>query len=302
MKVELFGLRLPEVRPGDDLAKILVDCCESEANGIRDGDIIVVTSKVVSKAYGLLIQIENVKPGVKALEISRKTGINPRIVQAMLDNSDEILFAIPFKRFVEKGLIQIEYLAKNRERAYQALRSIPYLLVVRRKGQIYSDAGLDLSNHPEGIASIPPADPDEYARELRSRIKELTGKDVAVIISDTEGMPFLGSLDIARGSSGIQVISRKFGEPDRFGKPKFGGVDHIANELACASALLMGQTSEGIPAVLVRGLKYVKSEEGISSYLLNPEILRIIVKEIVKQTVRIIGVRHILKRILQMII
>ncbi|RLG98565.1 F420-dependent oxidoreductase [Candidatus Bathyarchaeota archaeon] len=295
MKVEMFGLSLPEVKPGDDLARILVDSCVKEAGGIRDGDILVVTSKIVSKAHGLLIKVGEVKPGVKALKIAKKTGMDPKMVQAVLDNSDEILFAVPFMKLVEKGLINIECVAQDKERAYQAVRKIPCLLIVRRGGQIYSDAGLDFSNHPEGIASIPPEDPDEYAKELREEIRGITGKEVAVIISDTEVAPFVGSLDLARGASGIEVVSRKFGELDRYGKPKFGGVDHVANELACASALLMGQTSEGIPAVLIRGLKYVKSEEGISSYSLSSKTVRAIIKEIIKQTIRITGIKSILR-------
>ena len=301
MKVELLGLRLPEIRPGDDLAGIIVDYCEREIGGIKDYDIIVVTSKIVSKANNLLVRFNDVKPSGEAVRISEKTGVDPRVVQIILDNSDGILLTIPFQRLVEKGIIKIEKAAKDYERAYQAIKKAPTLFIVSRGGQIYSDAGLDFSNHPEGVASIPPENPDEYARKLRERIKEMTGKEVAVIISDTEGSSFIGSLDLARGSSGITVISKRFGEPDRYGKPKFGGVDHIANELACASALLMGQTAEGIPAVIVRGLKYERSEEGVSSHLLDPGTVKAIIKEIVKQTVKVVGMKRLIKFIFSII-
>jgi len=73
---------------------------------------------------------------------------------------------------------------------------------------MYSDAGLDFSNHPKGIASIPPADPDKYAKDLREKIKGITGKEIAVIISDIKGAPIIGSLDLARGASSIEVVSR----------------------------------------------------------------------------------------------
>ena len=301
MKIEMFGLSLPEVKPGDDLARIIVGAAEREAGGIMEDDIIVVTSKIVSKAYGFLINIDEVKPGSRALEIAEKTGMDPRMVQAVLDNSDKILFAVPFRRLVEKGIIEIERIACDMKHAYEAISRVPCLLVVRRGGQIYSDAGLDFSNHPEGTASIPPQNPDEYARKIRGEIGKITGKEVSVIISDTEGAPFVGSLDLARGSSGIEVVSKKFGEADRYGKPKFGGVDHIANELACASALLMGQTSEGIPAVIIRGLKYNRSEEGISSYLLKPDKVRAVVKEVMKQSIKITGLKTVLKTILSII-
>lgn len=301
MRIEMFGLHLPEIKPGDYLARIIVDAAENCAGGIMEGDVIVVTSKIVSKAYGFLVNIDEVKPRRQAVEIAEKTGMDPRMVQVVLDNSDEILFAVPFRRLVEKGIIRIEKIARDIKRAYEAIDRVPCLLIVRRGGQVYSDAGLDFSNHPEGVASIPPPDPDEYAKKIRGEIRRLTGRDVAVIISDTEGAPFVGSLDLARGSSGIEVVSRRFGEADRYGKPKFGGVDHIANELACASALLMGQTSEGIPAVIIRGLKYNRSEEGISSYTLKPTQVRAIVREIVKQTIKIVGLKAVLKSIFSII-
>lgn len=302
MKVEMIGLSLPEIKPGDDLAKIIVEAALRDAGGIAEGDVIVVTSKIVSKAYGFLVNVDKVKPSKRALEVAKKSGMDPKMVQAILDNSDEILFAIPFQRLVEKGVIKIEHVACDIKRAYEAISKVPCLLVVRRGDQIYSDAGLDFSNHPEGVASIPPPNPDKYARSIRKKIRELAGKDVSVIISDTELAPFIGSLDLARGSSGIEVVSKKFGATDRYGKPKFGGVDHIANELACASALLIGQTSEGIPAVIIRGLKYNRSEEGISSYALKRDIAKAIMREIFKQTIKVIGLKTVLKTILSIII
>jgi coenzyme F420-0:L-glutamate ligase/coenzyme F420-1:gamma-L-glutamate ligase len=104
-----------------------------------------------------------------------------------------------------------------------------------------------------------------------------------------------GSLDFARGSSGIEVISKKFGELDLYGKPKFGGVDHIAHEIACASALLIGQTNEGIPAVIVRGYKYNKSEEKLSDYQLRPETIIMIIREIIKSSIKVLGLKSMLK-------
>ena len=294
MRIELFGLKLPEIKPGDDIAELIVDAAVEQAGGVMEGDVIVVASKVISKAEGLLIKIDDVKPSRRAMEISEKTGINPKVVQIVLDNSDKLLFVIPVLKLVEDGSINFDGVAVDSERAHQAVKEVPSMLIVTRGSHIYSDAGIDFSNHPEGVASIPPEDPDRCAREIRMRIRELTGRDVAVIVSDTEMAPFLGSLDIARGASGIEVITKKFGELDIYGKPKFGGIDHTAHELACAAALLMGQTSEMIPAVLVRGLKYRRSDGGVASYQLNPEALKRIIKEIVKATIRVVGMRSIL--------
>ena len=295
MKVELYGLRLPEVRPRDDLAKMVADAASKEAGGIKDGDILVITSKVVSKAYGFLIRLDDVKPSKRALRIAGKTGGDPCFIQAVLDNSDEVLFILPFAKLVEKDVIRIERMSRNIAGAYEAIKRIPYILIVRRGGQIYSDAGLDFSNHPEGVVSVPPENMDEYAREIRRRILELTGRKVAVIITDTEMWISFGSLDFARGSSGIEVIHKGFGNSDLYGKPKFGGVDCIAHEIACASALLMGQTDEGIPAVIVRGYKYVESEESISDYQLSGNAMRLAVKEIIKSSINILGFKWLFK-------
>ncbi len=290
----MFGLRLPEVKPGDDLAGLIVEAALREADGIKDGDILVVASKVVSKAEGLLIKLDEVKPSKRAMRIARKTGEDPRFIQAVLDNSDRILFVLPFRRLVEKGVVDLKSFSRNPEKAEEAVARFPYTFFVERGGQIYSDAGLDASNHPEGVLSVPPKNPDEAARKLRKRISELTGKDVAVVISDTEFMPFMGSLDVARGASGIQVVSRKFGEPDLYGKPKFGGVEHIAHELACAAALLMGQTSEGVPVVLIRGYKYTRSEEGIADVELGLGKVKEVLREIVKSSIKVLGFKWII--------
>lgn len=295
MRIELFGLRLPEVRPRDDLVKLILEAASRDAGGLEDGDILVITSKVVSKAYGFLIKLDEINPSKKALKIAKKVNENPCFIQAILDNSDEILFVVPFLKLVEEGVINVEKLSKNPTKVLKAIKKFPCIFFVRREGQIYSDAGLDSSNHPEGVLSFPPKNPDKIAKEIRSRILERTGKSVAVLISDTEFMPFLGSLDIARGCSGLQAISKKFGELDRYGKPKFGGADHIAHELACASALLMGQTSESIPVVIVRGYKYVRSEEGISNHQFKLEAIRRIIKETMKCSIKALGLKWLLK-------
>lgn len=105
MKIEFFGLRFPEIKPGDDIAELIVDVAVRQAGGVIDGDVIVIASKVISKAEGFLIKIEDVKPNRRAVEIAEKTGINPKIVQTILNNSDRILFAIPVLKLVENGLI-----------------------------------------------------------------------------------------------------------------------------------------------------------------------------------------------------
>ena len=295
VKIEMFGLKLPEIKPGDDLVRLILDKASRTAGGIKDGDIIVVTSKIVSKAYNFLIKLDEVKPSKEAYKLAKKLNMDPRFIQAVLDQSDEILFVFPFYELVKEGIISLEKISKNVARAYEVLKRIPYMLVVRRGNQIYTDAGLDFSNNPEGILSALPKNLDKVAKEIRRKIFELTGKDVAVVISDTEMWLSLGSLDFARGSSGIEVVSKNFGELDLYGKPKFGGVDHVAHEIACAAALLMGQTAKGIPAVIIRGCQYQRSEEGISNYQIDLENVREIIKKIIKCSIKTLGLKWLLK-------
>lgn len=116
--------------------------------------------------------------------------------------------------------------------------------------------------------SLLPENPDRAAKDIREQICRLCGKEVAVILADTEMMPF-GTMDFAVGSSGITPASKMFGQRDLFGRPKFGGIDLIAHELTSASALLFGQTGAGIPVVVIRGCEYEISEtENISNTLL----------------------------------
>jgi coenzyme F420-0:L-glutamate ligase/coenzyme F420-1:gamma-L-glutamate ligase len=118
------------------------------------------------------------------------------------------------------------------------------------------------------MVSLLPRDPDAEAGKIREQIRQLTGRQLAVILADTEMIPF-GTMDFAVGSSGIGPISKKFGKKDLFGKPKFGGIDLVAYELTSASALLFGQTGAGIPVVVIRGCEYEISEtENILNTLL----------------------------------
>ncbi len=297
-KVELFGLKLPEVKPGDDLAKMISESAAQTAGGLDDSDVLILTAKIISKANGLLVELRNVKPSKRAVRIAKKAGGDPRYIQVVLDNSDQVLLTLPLYNLARKGLVDISKLTEDSAVAYEVLKKSPTALIVLRGSQIYSDAGIDSSNHPEDIVSIPPKDPDRSAREIRTQISDLTDKDVAVIISDTEIWPSQGSIDFARGSSGIQVTTKKFGRLDRYGKPKFGGVDFVAQELACAAALLMGQTDEGLPVVLVRGYKYVRSDEGISTRAFKPSAFRAAARETVRQTIRILGLRWLLKTLI----
>ncbi|RLG63514.1 F420-dependent oxidoreductase [archaeon] len=273
-KYRVIGLSMPEIELGSDLAEMIVKAANEQAGGIQNGDVIVVTSKIISKAKGYLEHYLDIKPSKKAKIISRLTGKPDWKVELILKHSKRIIAAIPLTRL----LLEMGYhkMMKNPKNALEVLRRDPVMLVVEnRQGMLCTDAGLDTSNTPYGVASIPPPDPDEEARLLRERIEKLVNKRVAVVVTDTEAtITRLGSVDIAVGSSGIRAIKREFGQLDLYGKPKYGGVDIVVNEIAAAAALLMGQTHEGVPVVIVRGLEFERDcKEGVKDIVITHEML-----------------------------
>ncbi len=266
-KIEVLGLQtIPEIKQGDNLPEIIVRCVDDEIGGLEEKDIIVLTSKIVSKAAGRTRKLNEVKPGKKALAISKRTGKDARWLQMILDEGHEILVILPIKGIVERHIINA---SEDAETGRDLCEHEQAVCITRGKnGLIHTcDAGIDGSNHPAGVVSLLPEKPDDEARKIREQIQKLSGKQAAVILADTEMIPF-GTMDFAVGSSGIEPISKMFGKPDLFGKPKFGGIDLTAYELASASALLFGQTGAGIPVVVIRGCEYeINETENISNAL-----------------------------------
>jgi len=299
--VEIYGIKLPIIEDKCDLAKVIVDSARKQGLEFRDGDIVAVTCKIVSKALGLLVNIGEITPSPRALEIASKAGVNPRFIELLLRESDELLLAIPVKKIADEEAVGIYGFSRRPELARKVLEEYPTIFLVLRDGMLWTDAGLDSSNHPPNVFSIPPRNIDAVARELRDRIRELTRKDVAVVVCDTEAF-LVGSLDIARGSYGIEPVDRGFGEPDLYGKPKFGGVDAIVHEVCAAAALVMRQTSQGIPVALIRGVNYEKCECGYSDRVRrNIRKQAKALKQIINHTVKVLGTKHILKILLSII-
>lgn len=302
IKVEILGLAsIPEIKPGDNLGQIIIDCAQREMGTIEEKDIIIVTSKIVSKASGNIVDLGGVKPGKRALAIAKKTGTSASIIQLILNNGQQILAIIPLTGFTKELLLKH---SRNHERAIQLLEEERSILITKdRDGRISNQAGIDSSNHPDHTVSLLAADPDGAALALRQDIKQLTAKEIAVIIADSS--PFLygiGSIDLAVGSSGIEPVTKKFAESDRFGKPKFGGVDIIAHELTAAAALIFGQTDEGIPVAVIRGLDYQVSqtENVVNALLPDPSELGKLLGTVITATASIGNLKtRILSRLLR---
>ena len=267
--IRMIGLRLPMVNQGDDLAELIVEAAAEAGERIEDGDVIVVASKVVSRAKGYVVNPNEVKFGLRSRLLAWLTGREPWEIE-LIRRGGELVFIMPFSK-ATRGTGFPELFAVDPDEARRMVESAGDVMLMRVGGLTLLDAGMDYSNCPEGHVCLLPPDPDAEAREIADRIEELTGARVGVVISDTDFAPFrMGSVDWAIGVSGIDPVRRSFGDLDLYGKPKFGGVDLVADELAAAAALLMGQGSEGIPVVLVRGAPVTLRDDARYSMVTAP--------------------------------
>ena len=222
-RVDLIGVEgLPEVQPGDDLAQLIAAHASLEA-----GDVLVVAQKVVSKAEGRLLDLNDVTAGGEAAAIASRliAKPDPRMVQVVLDESVRVL------------------------------RSDRVLITETRHGYVCANAGVDHSNvGGRDTLTLLPVDPDASAERLRARLGVLTGAEVGVIVSDTFGRPWrLGIVNVALGVAGIPALLDLRGTPDDDGDALHATVLAVADEVAAAAGLVMGKTNR-TPAVIVRGL------------------------------------------------
>lgn len=220
---------LPEVRPGDDLGALLADAAPAD---LAPTDVVVVAHKVVSKAEGRLRRLAEVEPGERARELARDPEKDPRLVQVVLDETEELLRA-------ERGV----------------------LICVTRHGFVCANAGVDASNVPEGEVVMLPLDPDGSARALRARIGELLGVRPAVIVTDSFGRAWrVGQTDVAIGTAGIVPVDDWRGRSDSAGRELRATAIAVADSVAGAADLARAKDSRR-PAVLVRGLGHLVTEE-----------------------------------------
>ncbi len=230
--MKIVPLKLPLIKEGDDIAKMIV-----ERFDVEDGDVVAICSTVVSKAEGRVARLEDYNPTDRAIEIAEKIGEDARFVQAVLDESDEILIDHPF------------------------------LLVKAKFGNICVNAGIDRSNVEKGLIILPPKDPDESARRIRERIKELTGKNVGVIITDSNGRCFRkGVVGVAIGASGVRIFRDWIGKRDLYGNPLTKTVECVADEIAGFANLIMGEGDWGVPVVIFRGLNVGGDGKAVEIY------------------------------------
>jgi coenzyme F420-0:L-glutamate ligase/coenzyme F420-1:gamma-L-glutamate ligase len=223
-------VNLPLFKPGDDVAALIVDRLAAMGEELHAGDIVVIAQKIVSKSEGRLVHLSSVEPGEQALALAQVLDKDPRAVQVILDDSRSIIRA-------KRGLFVVE----------------------QTNGWICANAGVDRSNiDPDGdelgTLSLLPVDGDASAERIRNRLQELTGVAPAVLINDSHGRAWrVGTVGVCIGCAGLPPLWNQRGLHDLFGYELQTSEECIADELAATASLVMGQSSEGRPVVIIRG-------------------------------------------------
>lgn len=241
-RLEIIALDgLGEISRGASIGELICHACSRLGLSVLAGDILVIAHKIVSKAEGRVLRLDEVAPSARALELARALDKDPRMVEVILRESRNII-----------------RMGGNT------------LIVETHHGFICANAGADLSNVGSGMVALLPQDPDRSAARIRDDIRALAGVTVGIIISDSFGRPWrLGTTDVALGVSGLNPLKDYRGDTDRYGYELRASVAAIADEIASAAELVMGK-KDGIPAVLVRGFP-IESEKGSAKDLLRPE-------------------------------
>ena len=219
---------IPLIKPGDDLATIILNATRAADIDLVDGDIFVIAQKIISKAEDRIVKLDSVAPSAKAQAYAVETDKDPRIVELILRESTEVL------------------------------RAHPGAMIVRhRLGHVGANAGIDQSNvarEEEDLCLLLPLDPDASARQLREDIRARTGRNVGIVINDSIGRPWrIGNLGLAIGVAGVTALEDRRGDVDMFGRELKITMIPRGDNLAAAASLIMGEAAEGSPVVLVRG-------------------------------------------------
>lgn len=239
---------IPLINSGDDLAAILWNAIVEMGIELQDGDILVLAQKVVSKAEGRLVNLNDVQAGAQAQKLALETEKDPRFLELVLRESREVL------------------------------RTRPGTIIVEHKcGFVCANAGIDHSNvagpwgNPDDWVLLLPDDPDHSAQLLRDRLQVLSGAQLGVLIIDSHGRAWrMGTVGAAIGVAGLPGLVDLRGEQDMFGYTLRVTMVAAADELAAAASLVMGQAKEKTPLIHVRGFPY-PLREGNTSELIRPK-------------------------------
>lgn len=234
---------LADIRTGDELGPLILDAVAQGGEAILDDDILVVAHKIISKTEGRIVDLRRIKPSRKAAKLGKGHGKDPRLLEVILRESSQILRA-------RSGIIISE----------------------TRYGFVCANAGVDQSNTPgKQHVILLPLNPDRSARRLRDSLAKITGKKIAVIITDTFGRPFRnGQVNVALGSTGLKPIKSYIGAKDMYGRTLRVTEIAVADEIASAAELVMGKI-ERVPAAIVRGYRFEQSSTSTARSLIRPK-------------------------------
>ncbi|MDC0004711.1 coenzyme F420-0:L-glutamate ligase [Porticoccaceae bacterium] len=246
MSIELHAVAdIPDIKPGDELAKYIVDGLCAADLVINSTDILVIAHKIISKAEGQMINLAEIRPSETARQLGEKTAKDPRKVEVILRESQKVL--------------------KIRE----ATDHNEGLIITRhRLGFVSANAAIDESNVGEsGDVILLPVDPDHSARQLREKLFQLTGQAPGIVISDTFGRPWrLGQVNVAIGLAGVPALTDLTETCDAWGRKLTVTKPAIADELAAASGLLMAKSTK-TPVIVFRGVDWSPSDTCIQDLL-----------------------------------
>ncbi len=232
---------LPEIRRGDDLARLMVEAARRQDTPIRDRDLLVVSQKIVSKTEGRLVRLSEVTPSARALTVAEEIGRDPRLVEVILSESRRVVRQ-------DKGV----------------------LIVETHHGWVCANAGVDQSNVDADTACLLPEDSDRSAAQLRERLRALTGHDLAIVVADTFGRPWReGLVNVAVGLAGFQPIVSYLGKEDPAGHVLQATILALADELASAAEPVMGKLDR-VPVVIIRGLDWERGEGSSRALMRDP--------------------------------
>lgn len=237
---------IPLVQQGDDLTGIILDALGREGINLISGDILAIAQKIVSKAQGRFVDLREVVPSPRAIDLAERAKKDPRFIEVVLSESTEILR-------VRDGL----------------------LIVVHRRGFVMANAGVDQSNvtGEEDRLLLLPDDPDGTCAEIKETLNKMSGASVGVLINDSFGRAWRnGVVGVAIGAAGIPSLHDMVGEPDLFGRSMRVTQVAIADELAAGASLLMGQGAEGLPIIHIRGFTSAAKDASAAS-LIRPKHL-----------------------------
>jgi len=245
--LEVIALQgLPMVKAGDDLAGLIASALERDGVMPREGDVLVVAQKIVSKAEARIVDLATVEPSAKARALAAEIDKDPRLVEVILSESVRVVRA-------RRGLIIVEH----------------------KLGFIMANGGVDQSNVAPADGSthvlLLPENPDRSAEALRRGLKARTRVDLGVVINDSVGRPWRqGTVGVAIGAAGLPALIDLRGRPDLFGRKLEVSVIGFADEVAAAASLVMGQADEALPAVLIRGLSWSAPVSAAASLVRPP--------------------------------